>query len=113
MKATSYETGAKESFLDGGLLVSAAVFRTEVDNAQTNDPDNPTLTILNGDQRVDGLQLQATGHLTKNWELFAGYSLLDGKTLSSGHGGLRGQVVAECRAQYLEPVDRNTTCPSA
>jgi catecholate siderophore receptor len=84
VKATSYETGAKESLLDGGLLVSAAVFRTEVNNAQTNDPDNPTLTILNGDQRVAGLELQANGHLTKNWELFAGYSLLNGKTLSSG-----------------------------
>jgi catecholate siderophore receptor len=84
VKATSYETGAKESLLEGGLLVSAALFRTDVNNAQTNDPDNPTLTILNGDQRVDGLELQATGHLTRNWELFAGYSLLDGKTLSSG-----------------------------
>jgi len=60
------------------------VFRTQVDNAQTNDPDNPTLTILNGNQRADGLQLQASGHVTQNWELFAGCSLLDGKTLSSG-----------------------------
>jgi catecholate siderophore receptor len=84
VKATSYETGAKESLLGGGLMVSAALFRTQVNNAQTNDPDNPTLTILNGDQRVDGLELQATGHLSRNWELFAGYSLLDGKTLSSG-----------------------------
>jgi catecholate siderophore receptor len=84
VKAKSYESGAKESLLGGALLVSAAVFRTEVNNAQTNDPDNPTLTILNGDQRVDGLELQAKGHVTKNWELFAGYSLLDGKTLSSG-----------------------------
>jgi catecholate siderophore receptor len=84
VKATSYETGAKESLLGGGLLVSAALFRTQVNNAQTNDPDNPTLTILDGDQRVDGLELQASGHLTRNWELFAGYSLLNGKTLSSG-----------------------------
>ncbi|HEY1900489.1 MAG TPA: TonB-dependent siderophore receptor [Steroidobacteraceae bacterium] len=84
VKATSYETGAKESLLGGGLMLSAAVFRTQVNNAQTNDPDNPTLTILDGDQRVDGMELQATGHLTRNWELFAGYSLLDGKTVSSG-----------------------------
>ncbi|HEV2702232.1 MAG TPA: TonB-dependent receptor, partial [Steroidobacteraceae bacterium] len=93
VKAKSYETGAKESLLGGGLLVSAAVFRTEVNNAQTNDPDNPTLTILNGDQRVDGLELQANGHLTKNWELFAGYSLLDGKTLSSGTASYVGKAI--------------------
>ncbi|HEY6457524.1 MAG TPA: TonB-dependent siderophore receptor [Steroidobacteraceae bacterium] len=91
VKAKSYETGAKQSLLGGGLLLSAALFRTEVDNAQTNDPDNPTLTILNGNQRVDGVQLQASGHLTKNWELFAGYSALDGKTLSSGTAAYVGK----------------------
>jgi catecholate siderophore receptor len=91
VKAKSYETGAKASLLGGGLQLSAAVFRTEVDNAQTNDPDNPTLTILNGDQRVDGLQLQASGHLTMNWELFAGYSLLDSKTISSGTAAYVGK----------------------
>ena len=91
VKAKSYETGAKASLLGGGLQLSAAVFRTEVDNAQTNDPDNPTLTILNGDQRVDGLQLQATGHLTANWELFSGYSLLDSKTISSGTAAYVGK----------------------
>jgi catecholate siderophore receptor len=91
VKAHSYETGAKESLLGGGLQLSAAVFRTEVDNAQTNDPDNPTLTILNGDERADGLELQATGHLTANWELFAGYSLLDSKTISSGTAAYVGK----------------------
>jgi catecholate siderophore receptor len=93
VKAKSYEAGAKESLLGGGLLLTAAVFRTEVDNAQTNDPDNPTLTILNGNQRVDGLQLQASGHLTRNWELFAGYSALDGKTLSAGTAAYVGKAL--------------------
>jgi catecholate siderophore receptor len=93
VQAKSYETGAKESLLGGGLLLSAALFRTEVGNAQTNDPDNPTLTILNGNQRVDGLQLQASGHLTRNWELFGGYSALDGKTLSSGTAAYVGQAL--------------------
>jgi catecholate siderophore receptor len=93
VKAKSYEAGAKESLLGGGLLVTAAAFRTEVDNAQTNDPDNPTLTILNGNQRVDGVQLQANGHVTRNWELFAGYSLLDGKTLSSGTAAYVGKAL--------------------
>ena len=94
VKAKSYEAGAKESLLGGALQLSTAVFRTEVDNAQTNDPDNPTLTILNGAQRVDGLQLQVAGHLTMNWELFAGYSLLDGSTVSSGTAAYVGKELA-------------------
>ena len=62
-----------------------------MDNAQTNDPDNPTLTILNGNERVDGLELQATVIYAANWELFAGYSLLDGRTLSSGTAAYVGK----------------------
>jgi catecholate siderophore receptor len=91
VKAESYEAGAKELLLGGGLQLSAAVFRTEVDNAQTNDPENPTITVLNGDQRVDGLELGASGHLTRQWEIFAGYTYLDGKTISSGTAAYVGQ----------------------
>jgi catecholate siderophore receptor len=91
VKARSYEAGARQSLRGGGLQLSAAVFRTEVDNAQTNDPGNPTLTILDGNERVDGVELQASGHLTANWELFSGYSLLDGRTLSSGTAAYVGK----------------------
>ncbi len=62
----------------------------------------PTLTILNGNQRVDGLQLQASGHVTKDWELFAGYSLLDGKTLSSGTAAYVGKEMPNVARQRTE-----------
>jgi catecholate siderophore receptor len=93
VKATTYEAGAKSSWIDGRLSTTAALFRTEVDNAQTNDPENPTLTVLNGDQRVDGLELGATGYLTKHLEIVAGYTYLDGKTLSSGTPAYVGQAM--------------------
>jgi catecholate siderophore receptor len=93
VKATTYEAGAKSSWLDGRFSTTAAVFRTEVDNAQTNDPENPTLTVLNGDQRVDGLELGATGYLTEHLEIVAGYTYLDGKTLSSGTPAYVGQAM--------------------
>jgi catecholate siderophore receptor len=91
VKARTYEAGAKTGWLDGALALTGAVFRTEVDNAQTNDPENPTITVLNGDQRVDGLELGASGHLTRQWEIFAGYTYLDGKTISSGTAAYVGQ----------------------
>ncbi|HEU5443726.1 MAG TPA: TonB-dependent siderophore receptor [Steroidobacteraceae bacterium] len=84
VKARSFELGAKTRWLNGGLMLTAALFRTEVDNAQTNDPDNPTITVLNGNERVDGVELQAIGHLTRRWEVFSGYTYLDGRTLASG-----------------------------
>ena len=91
VKAHTYEAGAKMAVLDGTLNLTGAVFRTEVDNAQTNDPENPTITVLNGDQRVSGLELGVSGYVTDKWELFGGYTLLDSKTLSAGTASLVGK----------------------
>jgi catecholate siderophore receptor len=93
VKATSYEVGAKASVLNGGLLLTAALFHTEVDNAQTNDPDNPTITVLNGNERVQGIELGASGHITDKLELTAGYTYLDGKTIASGTPAQVGKEV--------------------
>jgi catecholate siderophore receptor len=91
VKAKSYEVGAKNSWLNGMFSSTAAAFHTEVDNAQTNDPENPTLTILNGDQRVEGIELGLSGYVTKHLEVIAGYTYLDGKTISSGTPAYVGQ----------------------
>ena len=85
VKATTFEGGSKTSLLDGGLLLTAAVFHTEVDNAQINDPDNPGLTVLRGNQTVQGFELGASGHITPKLEITAGYTYLDGK--ASGNSG--------------------------
>ena len=92
MKARTYEAGAKTSWFGGALLVTGAVFRTEEDNAQTNDPDNPNITILDGDERVDGVELGATGRIG-HLELAAGYTYLDGKILRAGDPLSVGRVI--------------------
>jgi catecholate siderophore receptor len=91
VKAKTYEVGAKTDWLDGQLTVTGALFHTEVDNAQTNDPDNPTLTVLNGDQRVQGLELGVTGHITPDWEISAAYTYLEGITIASGNAAYVGE----------------------
>jgi catecholate siderophore receptor len=80
VKATTYEAGSKSTLLGGGLLVTGAIFHTEVDNAQVNDPENPTATLLQGNERVQGFELGATGHITPQLEVTAGYTYLDGVT---------------------------------
>ena len=77
--AKSYEIGAKFDWLGGKLDGTAALFRTQIDNAQVTDPDHPTQIVLAGNQRVDGLELGLTGHLTRKWEITAGYTHLDGR----------------------------------
>lgn len=84
VKAHSYEAGAKAGLFGGRLAFSSALFRTEVDNAQTNDPVDPTRIVLNGDQRVDGLEVGLHGYLLPRWEVFGGYSYLKSTTLTAG-----------------------------
>jgi catecholate siderophore receptor len=93
VKAKTYEAGAKNELLGGGLLLTGALFHTEVDNAQTNDPDNPSITVLNGNERVNGLEVGAIGHLTRQWEITSGYTYLDGRTIASGTPADVGKIM--------------------
>jgi catecholate siderophore receptor len=83
VKAATYEVGAKTDWLDGKLTATAALFRTEVTNAQNNDPEHPGVIILAGNQRVDGVELGVTGHITDDWEILAGFTYLDPKTVAN------------------------------
>ena len=91
VKAKTYEVGGKIDWLDGRLSSTGALFHTEVDNAQTNDPDNPTVTVLNGNQRVRGAEFGLSGYVTEHWEVQASYTYLDGVTLSSGTASYVGK----------------------
>lgn len=91
VKAKTYEVGGKIDWLDGKLASTGALFHTEVDNAQTNDPDNPTLTVLNGDQRVRGAEFGLTGYVTPHLEVQASYTYLDGVTLNAGTAAYVGK----------------------
>jgi catecholate siderophore receptor len=84
VKADTYEVGSKLDWLGGMLSTTGAIFRTEVNNAQTNDPDHPGVTVLAGNQKVDGFELGIEGHITPEWEILAGYTYLDAKTTASG-----------------------------
>jgi len=93
VKARTFEGGAKFSLMGGMLNATGAVFHTVVDNAQTNDPENPTITTLNGNQRVNGAELGLTGYLTRQLEITAGYTYLDGRTIESGTAAYVGQAL--------------------
>ncbi len=92
--AKSYELGAKLDWLNGRLVTTAALFRTQIDNAQVTDPDHPTQLVLAGNQRVTGLELGIAGHLTAKWEITAGYTYLDGKTIASSASANVGKQLA-------------------
>ena len=84
-KARSYEIGGKIDLSGGALQLTAALFRNERTNFRVpgNDLLQPTLQVLDGRSRVDGLALGATGNITPEWSIFANYTYLKSKVLQS------------------------------
>ncbi|HEX4030342.1 MAG TPA: TonB-dependent siderophore receptor [Terracidiphilus sp.] len=80
---TSYETGAKWSFLNERLLMEGAWFRTEKDNAHETDPTNSNNIVAAGNQLVKGVQFSAVGRLPKGMDLVLGYAYLDSDVIAS------------------------------
>ena len=83
-KTYTIEAGSKWDFLGGRMLLSGAVFRVEKQNARTPGvlPGDPP-QVLQGKQRVDGLELSVEGNLTRAWQVLAGYTFLDSTTVES------------------------------
>ncbi len=88
-KNRSLEVGAKWDLLGGGLSLTTALFRVEKTNARTTDPIT-RITTIDGKIRVDGLELSASGRITPNWQVFGGYTYLDGKVLEANEADTAG-----------------------
>jgi catecholate siderophore receptor len=65
------------------VALTTAVFQTIKTNAREPDPNNPLLNVLAGDQRVRGVQVGVSGHVTSRWEILTSYALLDATVISS------------------------------
>lgn len=83
--AKNYEVGAKAGLFGRRLELTAAVFRNERTNYRipSNDTVLSTIQVLDGQSRVDGIALGASGTITPAWTIFANYTYLDSKVLQS------------------------------
>jgi catecholate siderophore receptor len=79
-KNRSIEVGAKLDYLEGNLSFNTALFRIEKTNARTTDPLT-NIVSLDGNVRVQGVELGVVGRLTPAWQILAGYTFLDGKVV--------------------------------
>ncbi|SMC20587.1 catecholate siderophore receptor [Andreprevotia lacus DSM 23236] len=83
--AVTYEIGTKWDVLESKKLsVNAALFRTDRTNYKvaSNDPSIPDQQ-LDGQSRVQGIELGVSGLITKNWSVFANYSYMKSEVLQS------------------------------
>jgi len=82
-KNRTFEVGTKWDLLDNKLALRAALFRTEKVNAREPDPNDPSLNVLAGKQRVQGGEIEASGTITTFWNINLAYSYLDGRLIES------------------------------
>lgn len=73
------EIGSKLDFLEGALSVNLSLFNLVRSDVKTSDPSKPGVLINVGEQRTNGLELTANGHLSQDWDVAAGYAYLDGR----------------------------------
>jgi len=75
-KAKTLELGTKWELLDSRLLLTAALYRTDVSNEIVQDPVD-LLYYQIGKKRVQGVELGVVGKITDNWSVSAGFTTMD------------------------------------
>lgn len=78
------ELGGKWSAMGPRLDLTAALFEVEKTDARTQVA--PGEFTLDGDVRVRGVEVGATGHLMDRWQVFAGYAYLDAEIRAARDG---------------------------
>jgi catecholate siderophore receptor len=74
----TYEVGTKWDLLNDKLDVSGSYFRTNKSNVYETNPLDTTQALNVGNQRVQGFQVGALGHLASHFDVILGYAYLDG-----------------------------------
>ena len=104
-RTKSFELGSKWQF--GKLMVSGALFRTTLYNVRERSPIDPTILILAGTARVDGLELILAGDPLDHWHVFGGYTYLQTAIIASPQGdlGFRLQNAPKHAAKFWTTYD--------
>lgn len=82
-KTTAIELGTKWDVLNERLSLTAAVFETIKDGVRSDGGTTNAAAGGDGKHRVRGFELGASGRIMPFWEVFAGYTYLDGKILEA------------------------------
>ena len=78
----SYEIGTKWDLFNDRLSLTGAVFRTDKTNARVDDLNG--ISVLEGESRVDGIEIGFAGSITPEWKVFGGYTYLKSEIVDDG-----------------------------
>ncbi|MBV8192491.1 MAG: TonB-dependent receptor, partial [Alphaproteobacteria bacterium] len=86
----NFELGAKYELLNGNLAMSGALFQITQYNSRTQNPDG-TFTAA-GTIQVKGARTSVAGRITPEWQVWGGYTYLDGRIVNGIGAGTQGMV---------------------
>jgi len=92
-EAEQIEIGLKSQWFSERLITTLSVFEIEQTNKAEENPINTDEFILTGTELVQGLEFEATGQITPNLRLLAGYSYLDAEISDSVDPALNGNIL--------------------
>lgn len=75
------EVGAKAYVLDNALMLNAAVFQIDQEQPETNTNGDVVNKI---EARHQGIELEARGQISEQWDISIGYSFLDAEDKETG-----------------------------
>ncbi|WP_347453178.1 TonB-dependent siderophore receptor [Acinetobacter thermotolerans] len=81
-ESRTFEVGTKWDLFDDRLNLTAAIFRTEKQNARIQ-LDSTTYANI-GESKVDGFELGLNGNITDKWAASLGYTYLDSESTKNG-----------------------------
>lgn len=81
-RSRSIELGTKWEFMNRQLAVTGALFQIDMSNARVAAEDGSTQNI--GKKSVKGFELGLAGNVTRDWQVFGGYTFLDAKLKNQG-----------------------------
>ncbi|APT30696.1 MULTISPECIES: TonB-dependent siderophore receptor [Methylobacterium] len=65
--------------LNPGLTLSAAAFRITRDNVAATDPQNPTFSVITGQQQSQGVEADLAGEILPGWNIIGSVGLIDAR----------------------------------
>ena len=91
---STIEIGAKTELLAGQLALGVSAFRVEKENGRLPNPDPADVReVLEGVQRVDGINVNASGEVSRIWRIFANYTFMHSEIRNHTNPFIEGQPV--------------------
>jgi catecholate siderophore receptor len=83
-RSKNVELGTKWDVMPGGRLsLTAAVFKSTMNNARVTSPDGTAQNV--GRKEVRGVELGFSGKIASQWSVFGGYTYLDAQIADNGY----------------------------